>query len=65
MAERGELRERVNYTLSPEALELIEETAEALGIARSQVVEQAVRLFWTEHAARIARRLRSRRHGQR
>ncbi len=58
------VRPRVNFTLSPEAIDLLEEIAQTLGTSRSAAVEEAVRWFWAERVAGLAKKL-GRRKGKR
>ena len=58
------VRERVTYTLSPEAIELLEETAKALGLSKSAAVDLAIRRLWSADVAPLAAQLKSRRKRQ-
>ncbi len=58
------VRERVTYTLSPEAIELLEETAKALGLSKSAAVDLAIRRLWSSDAAPLAAQLKQRRKGR-
>ena len=58
------VRERVTYTLSPEAIELLEETAKALGLSKSAAVDLAIRRLWSAEAAPLAAQLKHRRKGR-
>ena len=54
---------KVQHTLSPDAVELLEELAETLGLSRSTALELAIRRLWAtekELAAKLKRRKRRR-----
>ena len=54
-------RQKVNFSLSVECLDLLEETASALGLSKSAVVDMAVRRLWQKDVSELAARLKKRR----
>ena len=64
MAKQSEyVKRHATYTISEEALELLEELAMALGLSKSAVVELAIRKLWASEGSAIAAKLK-RRGGQ-
>ena len=55
------VRQRVNFTLSVEALDLLDQTADALGLSKSAAVDLAIRRLWQGDVADLAAKLKKRR----
>ncbi len=58
------VKARVNFMLSQEARELLEELAATLGLSKSSAVELAIRKLWAAEGAPLAQKLK-RRKGRR
>ncbi len=55
------VRQKVNFSLSVECLDLLAETAAALGLSKSATVEVAVRRLWQQDVSALAGQLSKRR----
>ncbi len=55
------VRQKVNFSLSVECLDLLVETAAALGLSKSATVEVAIRRLWQTDVSKLAARLKKRR----
>ncbi len=55
------VKARVNFMLSQEARELLEELAATLGLSMSSAVELAIRKLWAAEGAPLAQKLKRRR----
>ncbi len=55
------VRQKVNFSLSVECLDLLAETTAALGLSKSAAVEVAVRRLWQQDVSALAGQLSKRR----
>ncbi len=55
------VRQKVNFSLSVECLDLLAETAAALGLSKSATVELAIRRLWRTDVSALAGQLSKRR----
>ena len=49
------VKQRVNFMLTPEASDLLDELGEALGLSRSAAVEVAIRKLWRSEIAGLVK----------